>query len=67
LIAAEHVITGGPCDNWLGALLTVSEMAICPVAKGAVEIALAVRHFGIGSFHIAHASCTFARSVTISL
>src|SRR5262249_25513290 len=38
---AEEVITVGHCDNRLGALLTVSEMAMCRVAKGPVEIALA--------------------------
>jgi hypothetical protein len=36
-----------PCDNRLGARLTVSERAICSVANGAVEIALAGRdNFG---------------------
>jgi hypothetical protein len=40
----EEVITLGPLDNGLGALLTVSEMAMCRVTKGSVEIALAGRH-----------------------
>jgi hypothetical protein len=47
IATAEHMIIVGPCDNRLGALLTVSERVICPVANGAVEIALAERdHFG---------------------
>ena len=48
---ADIATVANQCDRGtydrLGALLTVSERAICPVAKGAVEIALAGRdHFG---------------------
>src|SRR5262245_2916819 len=48
---ADIATVANHCDRGtydrLGALLTVSERAICPVAKGAVEIALAGRdHFG---------------------
>ena len=47
IATAGPMIIVGPCDNGLGALLTVSGRAICPVAKGAVEIALAGRdNFG---------------------
>ena len=39
------MIIVGPCDNGLGALLTVSERAVCPMAN--VDIALAGRdNFG---------------------
>jgi hypothetical protein len=47
IVTVEHVTTVSLCDNVLGALLTVSEMAICRMAKSPVEIALAGRdNFG---------------------
>src|SRR5262245_16189712 len=43
----EKVVTVGPLDNRLGALLTVSEMAMPRLPKGSVEIALSLRdNFG---------------------
>ena len=46
-MTVEEVISVGPLDNRLGALLTVSEMAIFSARWGAVEITLAGRdNFG---------------------
>ena len=47
IATVEEVITVGPLDNRLSALLAVSEMAMCRLAKGPVEIAIAARdNFG---------------------